>query len=232
MEMGLNVSEQIYQSTKSFIDHDKQLAQLVVDADKETNHEEMDLEERALKLIALQQPVATDFRVIISILKASSDLERMGDHAVTIARETIRVKGNPRVAEIEDDIAQITALVRRMLENALDAYVSKDEQAARKVAKIDLDIDQHYILTRDRVTATMRQDPQTITASSAYMNVIRLLERIGDHIVNLTEWIVYSTSGQIVELNPGKSDPELLQGLLNDTESQRMLSHDATPKQK
>lgn len=222
MEMGINVSEQIYQSTKSFIDHDKTLAQQVVEADKETNNEEMDLEQRALNLIALQQPVATDFRIIISILKASSDLERMGDHADSIARETIRVKGHQRVKEIEEAIAEITTSVRKMLENALDAYVRTDEKTARQVAQMDLKIDQQYILTRDQITATMRHDPQTITASSAYMNVARLLERIGDHIVNLTEWIVYSSTGEIVELNPGKSDPELLQGLLNEEEKKTL----------
>ena len=87
MEMGINVSEQIYRSTKAFIEHDKELANEVVSDDREINGGEMQLENQALKLIALQQPVASDFRTIVSVLKASSDLERIGDHAVSIAKE-------------------------------------------------------------------------------------------------------------------------------------------------
>ncbi len=216
MEMGINVSEQIYTATKSFIDHDLALAQQVIDEDKTTNQEEVGLEERALKLIALQQPVASDFRSIISILKASNDLERMGDYATSIARETIRVKGNRRVNAIEESINEMTGLVRQMLEQGLDAYVHNDEKAARKVAKLDLEIDKEYILIRNNITAAMQQDSETVIANSGYMMVVRLLERMGDHIVNLSEWIVYNASGELVELNPGKKDPEMVQKLLND----------------
>ena len=216
MEMGINVSEQIYTATKSFIDHDLALAQQVIDEDKTTNQEEVALEERALKLIALQQPVASDFRSIISILKASTNLERMGDYATSIAQETIRVKGNRRVNAIEESINEMTGLVRQMLEQGLDAYVHNDEKAARKVAKLDLEIDKEYILIRNNITAAMQQDSETVIANSGYMMVVRLLERMGDHIVNLSEWIVYNASGELVELNPGKKDPEMVQKLLND----------------
>lgn len=216
MEMGINVSEQIYTATKSFIDHDLALAQQVIDEDKTTNQEEVALEERALKLIALQQPVASDLRSIISILKASTNLERMGDYATSIAQETIRVKGNRRVNAIEESINEMTGLVRQMLEQGLDAYVHNDEKAARKVAKLDLEIDKEYILIRNNITAAMQQDSETVIANSGYMMVVRLLERMGDHIVNLSEWIVYNASGELVELNPGKKDPEMVQKLLND----------------
>ena len=129
-EMGINVSEAIYRASKSFIDHDKALAQQVIDHDEQINEEEVNLEDQALMLIALQQPVATDFRRIIIVLKASSDLERIGDHAVGIARESIELKGEHRVAEIEDDIAEMTNNVRAMLEEVLDAYVKEDAMEA------------------------------------------------------------------------------------------------------
>jgi len=166
MEMGINVSEQIYASTKSFIDHDLKAANKVIEDDITTNKEEVSLEERALKLIALQQPVASDFRAIISILKASTDLERMGDYSVNIARETIRVKGNPRVNEIEKAIDEMTKLIREMLEEALDAYVRNDEKMARKVALRDLEADKQYILIRNNITAAMQQDSETVVANS------------------------------------------------------------------
>jgi len=220
IEMGINVSEQIYQATKAFIDHDKELAQHVIEQDQTTNEEETGLEVQALNLMALQQPVADDFRSIISILKASSDLERIGDHAVNIARETIRVSGSQRVVGIENAIAEMTASVRSMLEKVLDAYAQADEKVAREGAAADLEVDKQYILVRDSITAAMRQDAKMITASSSYLMVSRLLERVGDHIVNLSEWIVYSRTGELVELNPGKSDPEMLHTLLNNSEQE------------
>ncbi|AQW21186.1 phosphate transport system regulatory protein PhoU [Lentilactobacillus curieae] len=213
-EMGINVSEQIYRATKAFVDHDKQLAQEVIDYDNETNDDEMGLEKQALELIALQQPVATDFRVIISILKASSDLERVGDHAVGIARETIREKGSQRVPEIENQISKMSDEIREMLSGVLDAYAANDDAKATAVAKKDIEVDKHYIEIRDAITKAVAGDSTTAAATSSYLLVIKLLERIGDHLVNISEWIVYSSAGKIVELNPGKSDPELLSRIM------------------
>ena len=201
MEMGINVSEQIYRSTKSFIEHDKELANEIVNDDQEINSGEIQLENQALKLIALQQPVASDFRTIISVLKASSDLERIGDHAVSIAKETILVKGNPRVPQIEEKISAMTADIRKMLEQVLDAYVKADEKSARNIAQEDKKIDEQYKFCRDLIVKEMQHETKTAVATSSYLLVVRLLERIGDHIVNLSEWIVYSKNGHLVELN-------------------------------
>lgn len=201
MEMGINVSEQIYRSTKAFIEHDKELANEVVSDDQEINGGEMRLENQALKLIALQQPVASDFRTIVSVLKASSDLERIGDHAVSIAKETILVKGNPRVPQIEEKISAMTADIRKMLEQVLDAYVKADEKSARNIAQEDKKIDEQYKVCRDLIVKEMQHETKTAVATSSYLLVARLLERIGDHIVNLSEWIVYSKNGHLVELN-------------------------------
>ena len=173
MEMGINVSEQIYRSTKAFIEHDKELANEVV----------------------------SDFRTIVSVLKASSDLERIGDHAVSIAKETILVKGNPRVPQIEEKISAMTADIRKMLEQVLDAYVKADEKSARNIAQEDKKIDEQYKVCRDLIVKEMQHETKTAVATSSYLLVARLLERIGDHIVNLSEWIVYSKNGHLVELN-------------------------------
>lgn len=200
MDMGINVSEQIYQSTKSFIEHDKQLAQQVIDHDRTINGTEVSLEKQALYLMALQQPVATNFREIISILKASADLERVGDHAVGIARETIYIKGNQRIPEVEEMIAAMTNSVRKMLEEALDAYFHENVTVAEKVAATDDEIDQKYVQIRQALTNSPQLDGELAPASASYLMVARFLERIGDHIVNISEWIVYSKTGNIVEL--------------------------------
>ena len=139
-EMGMMVNEAIYKSVKAFINHDKALAREVIHEDKHINEREVDLEKRSFELIALQQPVTTDLRVIVTVMKASSDLERMGDHAVSIAKSTIRVKGETRVPQIEEDIAGMAEAVKEMVEQVLDAYVKEDSARARKIALEDLSL--------------------------------------------------------------------------------------------
>ncbi|GEN95179.1 phosphate signaling complex protein PhoU [Pediococcus ethanolidurans] len=207
-EMGINVSEAIYRASKSFIDHDKELAQQVIRHDEEINEEEIKLEDQALMLIALQQPVATDFRRIIIVLKASSDLERIGDHAVGIARESIQLKGEHRVAEIENDIAEMTNNVRAMLEEVLDAYVKEDETSAKKIADTNQKIDEEYAEVREKIIKMMKQDAKVIKGSTSYLMVASYLERIGDHISNVAEWVVYNETGHLAELTPDRHPEE------------------------
>lgn len=114
-QMGDAVSGQIEQATESYINHDKDAAQALIQQDNSINGNEVDLEKQALTLMTLQQPVADDFRNVITILKASSDLERIGDHATGIALETIRVKGSHRNKDVENEIASLTNMIRNML---------------------------------------------------------------------------------------------------------------------
>lgn len=210
MKMGITVSDQIYQSIKSFTDNDQKLARKIVEKDTKVNDEEVDLEKESLNLIALKQPVANNFRAIISLLKASSDLERIGDHASTIARETLRLKTRNRMPDVNAAISQMSLKIRGMLESSLDAYVHEDEQAARLIAEEDLLIDKKFVLAKNIIIADIEKDNNKIELVSSYLMVVRLLERIGDHIVNLSEWIVYNSTGKIVELNPGKIEPDLI----------------------
>ena len=136
-EMGMMVSEAISKSVKSYVNHDKDLAREVIREDERINKRETDLEKNSFELIALQQPVTSDLRMIVTILKASSDLERMGDHAVSIAEETINVKGNERIPEVEKMIANLGDDVQKIVEESLDAYLKKDAKRAREVAKQD-----------------------------------------------------------------------------------------------
>ncbi|KRM10737.1 phosphate signaling complex protein PhoU [Paucilactobacillus suebicus] len=204
MEMGINVSEQIYHATQAFTKYDLKLSQEVIDEDSRINDEEIYLEKEALKLIALQQPVATDFREIISVLKASSDLERIGDHAVNIAKEALNTGEQKNDAQIERKIQSMADDIRKMLELTLDAYVVDDDQMVRKAAEKDLEIDSQYSSVRGMLTKSIEKHQTTAERGSSYLMVVRLLERIGDHIVNLAEWVVYNKSGKIVELNLGK----------------------------
>lgn len=211
MEMGINTSEQLYQATKAFIDEDEDLAKKVIAGDDKINQEEMNLEKQAFSIMALQQPVAGDFRLIMSILKASSDLERMGDYAAHIARETTHlINKDIKDLDINEGIQQMTSKVRVMLEEVLDSYAYQNEKVAYKVANEDLAVDIQYVALRKKIMRWMVDHPAQIGEGERYLSVVKVIERFGDHTVNLAEWVVYSSTGKIVELNPGKADHELV----------------------
>ena len=120
---------------------------------------------------------------------------------------------------IEKEISQMTELVRQMLEKVMDAYANNDEQAAYEVANQDLEVDVIYVRQQKAILAGMMANHDRIPAYETYMGVIRNLERAGDHIVNLAEWIIYIASGKLVELNPGKTDPSLVKQRLVKTDN-------------
>jgi phosphate transport system protein len=208
--MGMMVNEAIYKSVNAFINHDKTLAQEVIDADVQINEREVDLEKRSFEMIALQQPVTTDLRMIVTVMKASSDLERMGDHAVSIAKSTIRVKGNTRAPEIEETLAQMATKVKQMVEEVLDAYVKSDEKRAREIAKEDLRVDEFSNKIYKMCIKQMQEDSDTIVGSMDYMLVDSYLERIGDYVTNICEWIIYLDTGKLIELNSNSKEENVL----------------------
>lgn len=169
---------------------------------------ETDLERKSFELIALQQPVSTDLRIIVTIMKASSDLERMGDHAVSIAKSTIRVKGNTRVPDIEKDIADMADKVKQMVEEVLDAYVKEDRRRAIAIAEEDTAINAYSENIYDDCVKEMQRDSETVVGSMDYMLVASYLERIGDYVTNICEWIVYLRTGKVVELNSNDKEDE------------------------
>lgn len=199
--MGRMVSQNIKRAVDSFVDHDKDSAGKVIDYDPKINELEVQLEKTCFELIALQQPVTSDLRRIVTVMKASSDLERMGDHAVSIAKATIKVKGTTRVYEIEEAIGQMGDVVLELVDQSLHAYRHEDEQKAIFVAKKDDEINELSRRIHKRIVEEMKKDAETILGNTYYMLVTSYLERIGDYATNLCEWVVYLKTGKIVELN-------------------------------
>ncbi|RHW51440.1 MULTISPECIES: phosphate signaling complex protein PhoU [Lactobacillus] len=206
MEMGVLVNDLIDKGTRSFVAHDKMMAQEMIEEDKEVAKEAIKIEKKALDLMALQQPVATDFRVVISILKATTDLERIGENANSIAVETVRVKGNPRISEVEEIISRMTHQVRSMLIKVLTAYVQEDEKTAREMVEGHKEVYDDYKKARKMIIDGVEQDPNVAVASASYFVIIRLLERISDHIVNIANWVIYKVSGELFELIENKNN--------------------------
>ncbi|OJF97199.1 phosphate signaling complex protein PhoU [Alkalibacterium sp. 20] len=200
-QMGLMVSESIYLSVKGFTAHDKGIAEKIVENDPLINEQQVKIETKSIELIALQQPVTSNLRRIITIMKACADLERMGDHAVNIAKATIRVKGNKRNLDIENELAIMAEKVKKMVERALKAFIYMDVEEAKRIALKDDEIDQIAFELHIRTINEMKLDPEIVLGATNYILVAGNIERIGDYVTNLCEWIVYLETGKITELN-------------------------------
>ncbi|HAQ1200357.1 TPA: phosphate signaling complex protein PhoU, partial [Enterococcus faecium] len=200
------VSSAVHKSVRAYIKHDKILAQEVIENDININNMETRLEKKSFEMIALQQPVTTDLRMIITVMKASSDLERMADHAVSVAKSTIRVKGQTRIPEIEKEISDMSDYVKKMVDNVLVAYVKTDEKDARTIANMDQRVNDYFNRIYNATIKNMQENPETVISGTDYLNVASYLERIGDYVTNICEWIVYLATGKITELNTNHNE--------------------------
>lgn len=199
--MGNEVLGQINNTVRAFTTHDRELAKEVIEADKKINEFEVKLEKKSLEIIALQQPVSTDLRRVITVLKATSDLERMGDHAVSIAKAAIRMKGEVRIPIVEEEIKNMGKEVRRLVESSLDLYLnSGDIETAYEIAASDEIINEYYSKIQELTTEEIKKNPDSLIAGRDYFQVITYLERIGDYAKNICEWVVYLHTGDITEL--------------------------------
>ncbi len=148
----------------------------------------------------MQQPVANDLRTVITVLKASSDVERMGDHAQSIAQATIRMKGETRLKDVEEEISKMGRLVKHMVEDTMLAYIKGDEEKAREIAASDTKVDEMYEAIQALTIEQIKEQPEAIVAGKDYFQVLTYLERIGDYATNICEWVVFLKTGKIIEL--------------------------------
>ncbi len=200
LRMGTLVEETIYKAVNSLKDRDVALAREVVAGDDVIDRMETDIEQRCLQLLALQQPLARDLRAIGTALKIITDLERMADHAVDIAKVTLRLEGQPLIKPLVD-IPRMAEIARSMLRDSLKAYVNRDVDLAMEMIRRDHEVDHLYNQIFRELLTFMIEDPKTITQATYLIFVAQFLERIGDHATNLGEWILYMVTGERKDLN-------------------------------
>lgn len=199
--MGNEVLGQINKTVQAFISHDRELAKEVIEADAKINNFELKLEQKSLEIIALQQPVSTDLRTVITVLKATSDVERMGDHAASVAEATIRMKGEIRIKAVEEEIKKMGREVRHLVEAVLELYLNGgDVEKAYEIAAHDEIVNNYFVSIQALATEEIKKNPEAIMAGRDYFQVLNYLERIGDYAKNICEWVVYLHTGQITEL--------------------------------
>jgi phosphate transport system protein len=200
LSMGSLVSMAIGDAVLSLKNRDVEMAQKVIDMDNEIDAIDHSIEENCMRLLALQQPMARDLRLILSVLKMAIDLERMGDLALEIGIIT-RITANVPPVKPLIDIPRMSEICQQMLANTMRAFENKDAELAKNTAKLDDEVDNLFDQVRRELISYMIEDPKTITGAQHLTFVARYLERIGDHITNLCESVVFMVTGERVELN-------------------------------
>ena len=200
LKMGALVEEAIFKAVRSLAERDLDLAREVVEGDDVVDQMQQEIEMESLELIALQQPMAGDLRVLGTALKITTDLERMADLATDIARITIRLEGQPLIKPLID-IPRMAEIARSMLREALTAFVERDPELARRMVERDHEIDHLFKQVFRELLLLMMEDPRNITQGTYLLFVAKYLERIGDHATNLGEWVIYMVTGERLELN-------------------------------
>ncbi|MBB6216987.1 phosphate transport system protein [Anaerosolibacter carboniphilus] len=194
LKMGSMVEEAILDAIKSLKNQDVILAQKVIDGDKVINTLEEDIEDKCIKLIATQQPMAIDLREICSILRLIVDLERMADHSADIAKTTIRLANEKYVKPLVR-IPRMADLAAEMVKHSLDAFVKKDVELAKKTWTLDEEIDALYKDVYNELILIMIEDQDTIPQSTYFLFICKHIERIADYAKNVCEKVVYIQTG-------------------------------------
>jgi phosphate transport system protein len=200
MTMGTLVEEAIHKSIKSLVERDLQLAEEVIANDRQINDLEDEIESGCFRVIALQQPVSNDLRRLGTMLKLVTDMERMGDHAVAIAKTTRRLMNEEYVKPLID-IPLMAGHVKEMVRESLNAYIARDKEAAEKIALKDDVIDKLYSTIFRDLLEVMNKNSGHVSQATHLLLVAQYLERIADHVTNICEWIIYMTTGKKTDLN-------------------------------
>ncbi len=184
----------IYRSITAVVQKDESLANEVLKNEGRINQIEIEIDEFAISLLALQQPMAQDLRFLVASLKINNDLERMGDLAVNIANRALSLLNEPIVKPMID-IPHIAALVQSMVRKSLDAFVSRDADLARSVLASDDGVNDLRNASFHELISFMEQDPRNIRQSVNLLSVVRNLERIADHATNIAEDVMFLAKG-------------------------------------
>ena len=199
-EMGSLVEKQLYNSIEAFKNKDMVLAKKVIEIDDKVDELNKKIEEQCLKLMAMESPVATDLRKIFTTSKIVTDLERMADYAVDICKIAQRVELDILGEECEP-VWQMVDILRKMIKRSLEAFVTGNVKEAYEICKMDDEVDILYRGLFNDILKKMAKDETIINKGAQILFASKYLERVGDHVTNICEWIIFSSKGDYVDLN-------------------------------
>ncbi len=199
IQMGALCEDAISGAIQALLEDNKSLAEKVGNIEMQVDQYERDIERLCMRLLLMQQPVATDLRVVSSALKMISDLERIGDQAFDISDITKHVSF--REYESKVHIKEMAKAAISMVTDSVDSYVKKDVDLAKKVAKADDQVDALFLKVREELVALVRTNQDMAEGALDLLMIAKYLERIGDHAVNVAEWVIYAITGDHVKLS-------------------------------
>ena len=195
IEMGGMIEKAISDTVKALVNQDIELASNVIEFDEEIDHQEREIEQLCLKLLLQQQPVAKDLRLISAALKMITDMERIGDHATDISEITIELSKESYIKKL-DHIQQMAKETMVMLVQSVEAFVNKDMDKARTVIVHDDVVDDLFNKVKAELIAMIHEDVNAGEQASDLLMAAKYFERIGDHATNISEWVIFSITGQ------------------------------------
>ena len=192
--MGGLAETQLADAIRAVIERDSELAAEVVESDPKVDELEREVDDLALKVLALRQPMAVDLRAILSALKIGSELERIADYATNVAKRSIALNQIPAIRPVHS-IPRMGQVVKEMINDVLDAYVSNDVDKAVRVWNRDEELDEMYSSLFRELLTYMMEDARNITAATHLLFIAKNIERAGDHVTNIAELVSFRVNG-------------------------------------
>jgi phosphate transport system protein len=201
--MGDMVEKAINRSILALKQRDLAMAHQIIADDLKINEKRFDIEEKCIQLIATQQPMASDLRVIICVLNIITELERIGDYAVGTAKIVVMIGDEPPLKPLID-LPRMAEKTIEMLSRSLNAFIDRDAEAARKISAEDDEVDNLYSQVFRELLTYMAEDPKTITRATRLIWVAHNLERSADRVTNICERVVFVVTGKMEEIGASK----------------------------
>ena len=195
--MGSMIENAIETAIAALVSQDTERAEEAIAYDMEVDAQERNIEQLCYKLLLMQQPVASDLRLVSATMKMITDMERIGDHAADISELTLLMAGKPYIREITD-IELMAKETTVMVTNSVDAYVNRDIDLARKVIQMDDEVDELFNKVKSEIIGEIRTGGDDGEQTTDLLMAAKYFERIGDHATNIAEWVIFSLTGEHV----------------------------------
>jgi len=207
LSMASLVVKSIQKAIEALMIQNSQMAEEVFEIDRKVDHFEIVNEEKCIELLALRQPMASDLRFLVGVIKINNDLERMGDHAVNMAQSVIAIADKPLLEPFRE-IPEMATLTTEMLRDSLDSFIEADAQKAKRVCERDSTVDELKKRILRELIDDMIEDPRVISQAMQFILVSRNLERIADLSTNISEEVIYITQARVIKHHAEEKEVE------------------------